>query len=288
MNQDLFSETISLLKRYHVRPRKGYSQNFLINPKLIEWHVEFAGLEKEDEVVEIGPGLGFLTEAIARKVKRVISIEIDKRMIRILKDRLSWLDNLEIIESDILKLPTEIFDDKKIISNTPYGISSPLLFKVFKSRYKLGLFTFQEEFARRLAARPGDLSYGRLSASAARFAEVKILKNISRRWFYPKPKVNSILLLIKPCERPPSTIPSSFFDIFLRDLFSYKNKNLRNALKFMLKRWNVEKEEIKAILSDLASWNKVVKDLSPEELETLASLIHEKLGDIGRLEGIGL
>ena len=180
-NRDLFSETISLLKQYKVHPRKKYSQNFLINPNLIEWHIEFADLSSEDEVLEIGPGLGFLTLALAQVVRQVTCVEVDEFMVRILQDRFKEVKNIRIIQGDILKVPDSVFDGKKVISNTPYKISSPLLFKLFQTQYVLALLTFQQEFARRLAASPGEQKYGRLTVNASRFATIKSLKQISRR-----------------------------------------------------------------------------------------------------------
>lgn len=288
VRENLFSKTISILKQYRIRPRRKYSQNFLINPNLIKWHLDFANINSDDEIVEIGPGLGFLTEALARKAKKVLSIEIDREMIKILRDRLASQANIEIIESDVLTLPTDVFNGRKIVSNTPYKISSPLLFKIFKSRYIVGLLTFQAEFARRLSAKPGDPNYGRLSISASRAANVRKLKMISRKWFYPPPKVDSILLKIEPNENHTSIVPPDFFYVFLRDLFSYKNKILKNALKFCLKRWKFQPDEVSVLLNDLPQLEKTVRDITPDELETLAKLLFEQLQEMKKLERINL
>ncbi|MHA1144973.1 MAG: 16S rRNA (adenine(1518)-N(6)/adenine(1519)-N(6))-dimethyltransferase RsmA [Candidatus Helarchaeota archaeon] len=288
LNQDLFSRTISLLKQHGIHPRRAYSQNFLINPRLIDWHVQFAELSNTDDVVEIGPGLGVLTEAIAETVQHVTCIEIDSRMVKILQDRLKRFDNVNIVHGDVLKIPISVFKGKKIISNTPYKISSPLLFRILNSQYRLGLFTFQEEFARRLAARPGDSKYGRLSVNVSRLARIKLLRHISRRWFYPKPKVDSILLRVEPNPKFESTLSPMLFSNFIRDLFSYKNKIYKNALKFVLKKWKFNKEEIQVLLKDLPNLEIVVRELSPEELEKQAIILFEKLKDLNYLERIGL
>ncbi|UCD73662.1 MAG: ribosomal RNA small subunit methyltransferase A, partial [Candidatus Bathyarchaeota archaeon] len=169
-------ETKNLLRICNIHPNKKLGQNFIVNSKLIEELVYYAKIEPTEVVLEVGAGLGYLTEALANQAKKVITVEIDPRLIKILKTKFHNKDNLEIMSGDILSIKLPRFD--KIVSTPPYKISSPLLFKIFGTSFKKAVLVLQEEFARRLKAIPGTSEYSRLSVMTQLRTGVDILDSV--------------------------------------------------------------------------------------------------------------
>ena len=187
----------------------------------------------------MGAGLGTLTKFLANKVKKVFAIESDPKLIEVLKAELKPYNNVEIINEDILKLEPKIFAHTKIVSNPPYKISSPLTFKIIKSKYRFSVMTYQKEFADRMIATPGSRNYSRISIGIKYYANVEYLKIVPKSYFHPVPKVDSALIRLNPCE-PPFALANEedFFD-FVRYLFSFRNKSVRRALLLYLKNQNL-------------------------------------------------
>ena len=231
----LLADIKRILKRYNLRAFKKYSQNFVIDPKLIAWHIQYSDLNEGDRVVEIGAGLGTLTKYLAEKAEKVYAIEFDSKLIQVLQEELASYNNIEIILGDILKLNSEIFEGTKIISNPPYKISSPLTFKIIQSAYVLSVLTYQKEFAERMVALPGTKKYGRITVGVQYYAKVEYLKPIPKSFFYPMPKVDSALIRLTPI-KPPFELDdeNDFFD-FVRHLFSFRNKSVKRAVSLYLK-----------------------------------------------------
>lgn len=234
-HNQLISEIKTLLKQYNLRAFKSYSQNFMIEPNLIRWQLEYSNLNKSDIVVEIGAGLGTLTKELAENAKKVIAIESDPKLVEVLKEQLSAFNNIEVIPEDILKLDSKIFDGKKIISNPPYKISSPLTFKIIETSYVLALLSYQKEFAVRMVAEPGSKEYGRLSLGVKYYAKTEYLKSIPRGFFYPIPKVDSALIRLTPCTPSFELKNRQDFFEFVRHLFTFRNKTVKHALNLYLK-----------------------------------------------------
>ncbi|MDD1777342.1 MAG: 16S rRNA (adenine(1518)-N(6)/adenine(1519)-N(6))-dimethyltransferase RsmA [Candidatus Helarchaeota archaeon] len=231
----LIAEIKDILKKYNLRAFKSYSQNFMIEPALIRWQVEYSNLNKSDIVVEIGAGLGTLTKELAETAKKVIAVESDPKMVEVLQSELSVFNNIEIIPEDVLNLNSKIFEGTKIISNPPYKISSPLTFKIIEASYILALLSYQREFAVRMVAEPGSKEFGRLSLGVKYYAKVEYLKSISRGFFYPVPKVDSALIRLTPCTPPFELANKKDFFEFVRHLFSFRNKTVKHALNLYLK-----------------------------------------------------
>ena len=238
----MLSETKRILKNYNLQPFKSYSQNFVIEPKLIEWHIQYANLTKKDVVVEIGAGLGTLTKGLAEKVKKVIAIEIDPKFIEILHKELASYGNIDIIEGDILKLDQKIFDNRKIVSNPPYKISSPLTFKIIQSAFILSVMSYQKEFAERMSAPSGSKNFGRITLGVNYYAKVEHLKLVPKDYFYPAPKVESALIRLTPAEPPFYLADKEDFFGFVRHLFSFRKKTLKRALTLYFKHSNILEE----------------------------------------------
>jgi len=226
----LRKETLRLLRKYGIRPKKKYSQSFLICDDIARKLVNFLNLKKTDIVLEIGSGLGLITKMIAEKCMKVIAVEIDRSLADIMKKEiLIKYNNIEVIEEDILKI--KIPKVNKIFSNVPYHISSPLLFKLAReAKFEIAILVFQKEFAYRLIAKPGSKNYGRLSIAAQVFFDIELLKVIPRQCFYPVPEVDSIAVKLIPSRKIPENLTDDFLD-FVRRIFPYKNRLVKKALK---------------------------------------------------------
>jgi len=173
-----------LISKYRVRADSRLGQNFLIVPDVIERNVERAELNSGDAVLEIGPGLGTMTDALSRRAGKVYAIEKDKRMVEILRNEYSW-SNVEIIEGDAMKVELPRFN--KVVSNLPYQISSPITFRLLRHHFERAVLMYQLEFARRMVAPPGDKNYSRLSVMVASKARAELVERIGRGAFWPKP-----------------------------------------------------------------------------------------------------
>jgi len=258
-------EIKELVKRYKIFPSKRLGQNFLINRKIIEKIIRWSELSQKDTVLEIGAGVGNLTSELAKGVKRVIAIEKDKRLIPILKERLGELKNVEIVEGDVLKIDFEklkINSAYKVVANLPYYITSPILrlfLEKINKKPQFLILMVQKELAQRVCAKAPKMNL--LAVSVRVFAkEVKILSLIPKKYFWPKPKVDSAILKISQIEPLISGKERELFFKTLRAGFSHPRKQIINNLAENLK---IEKEEIKNLLLE----NKISPFLRPENLD---------------------
>lgn len=273
----LFQETKSILNENGIRLNRNLGQNYLIdNNKRLEI-LKYAELNEDDVVLEIGPGIGTLTLEIAKKVKKVIAIEKDKKIYEILKNRLEKesIDNVELINDDALKLEFQYFN--KIVSNLPYQISSPISFKFLEYSFDLAILMYQKEFAVRMNAEVGEKQYSRLRAMLYFYADTEILTSIGPESFIPKPKVDSLLVKLVPKENNQVKDKNSY-ESLCRCLFQHKNKKIRNALidsyhEIGLK----DKKEVKNLIKSLEEYpidlNKRVIKTSPEEILELSKKV---------------
>jgi len=269
-----------LLQKYHFRPDKRLGQHFLISRKALQKIIQAAELSKEDVVLEIGPGLGILTEQLAQKVKRVVAVEKDKRMVQILKDVLRDYKNIQIIQNDILKLfrskaPKFIrsFAPKyKLVANIPYYLTSPLirLFLEAEKPPQMMVLLIQKEVAQRICAQPPKMSL--LAVAVQFYSQPKIVSSVSKKSFWPQPKVDSAIIKIVP--RPPAMTSQEsrkkFFQI-VKAGFVWPRKQLANNLSRKL---SLDREEIKKALTERGLNPQVrAENLSVEDWQRLASII---------------
>ena len=228
----MISKLTSLLKKYSIFPKKKLGQHFLINNNILNKELEIAGIQKNDIVLEIGAGPGVLTEELAKKAKKVFAIEKDEEYANLLKKELINYDNIEIIHFDALKI--EWPKANKIVSNIPYKISSKIMDKLSKYEFELAVICFQKEFAERLCAIANDKNYSKLSVFSNYYFEVKKLIKVNADSFYPKPKVYSQIVEIKKSKKLEIKNESEFFE-FIKAIFCYKRKSLKNAIAYAQK-----------------------------------------------------
>lgn len=230
-----------------------------------------AELGPEDVVLEIGAGIGNLTERLAKKAKKVIAVELDPVLVRVLHDRFDKVENIEIIPGDALKIEFPEFD--KVVSNLPYSISSEITFKLLRYKFKLGILMYQYEFAARMVSPPNCKDYSRLTVDTCYFADASILMKVPKSAFQPVPEVDSAVVKLVPRPVPFEVKDQAFFMDFVAAVFSQRRKKLKNAILNMnhvLKISNI-KEIITRLPEDMMS--KRAENLTPEELAKVANQI---------------
>jgi len=243
----------SLLKQYKVFPKKRFGQNFLIDKKILRKIIKAADMGRKDVILEIGPGIGNLTQELARNAKKVIAIEKDIKMVEILKEATKNLKNVKIINSDILKYEVRstkkrskktifrssdfiLLTSYKVVANLPYYIVSPVIRKFLESLYppKLMVLMVQKEVAQRIIARPPNMSL--LAVSVQFYAKAEIISYVSKKSFWPQPKVDSAILRIAPrTTSGKKPIKTDLFFKIVRAGFSQPRKQIINNLSKCLK-----------------------------------------------------
>ncbi|ASJ06856.1 16S rRNA (adenine(1518)-N(6)/adenine(1519)-N(6))-dimethyltransferase RsmA [Thermococcus pacificus] len=262
-----------LISKYNLKPNRNLGQNFLIVPDIIERNVERAGLSEKDTVLEVGPGLGVLTDALAGRAGKVYAIEKDSLLVKILRNEYDW-PNVEIIEGDALKVPFPEFN--KIVSNLPYQISSPVTFRFLKHEFERAVLIYQLEFAQRMVAKPGEKNYSRLSLMIRAKAHAEIAERIGRGAFWPKPEVDSAVVILEP--KPPEE-RIELDENLVRALFQHRRSTVLSALKKSHHMLGLTKEEfkrVKGILSRIPHANERVFQLSPEDVWEIEEFLGEE------------
>ncbi len=250
--------TIAVLQKYHFQFQKKYGQNFLIDPLVLDRILEAAGIGPEDFVLEIGPGIGTMTEALSASAKRVAAVEIDPRLIPILKDTLSACDNTVILQEDILKvdiraLVAQYHEGKpiKVLANLPYYITTPILMKLLESDIPLSGMTVmvQKEVAERICARPGTKDYGALSLAVQYAADPRIVTYVPPNCFIPRPNAHSAVVHFRVFDTPPVTVrdPKLMFQV-IRASFAQRRKTLQNGISHGTE-FSLTKEQASACIS---------------------------------------
>ena len=258
----ILEDTQFIMKKYKIRANKALGQNFLINQNVVDKIVENSHITKEDLVIEIGPGLGTLTKELLEKAGKVICIELDKKMIKILTDRFSLYENFEMIHGDVLKVRLNKiikeekekngFKSAKIVANLPYYITTPIIMKLLEDRLDLESITvmIQKEVADRLIAIPGEKETGAITYSVYYYATAEGIMEVPNDSFIPEPEVTSKVIKLTLRKEPPVEVKSRgvMFRI-IKSAFMQRRKTLLNALTntkvFM------SKEEGLAILKEL-------------------------------------
>jgi len=248
MNQ---KEIKNLLKKYEISPSKRLGQNFLVNEGVLRKIIETANLKKEDVILEVGPGIGNLTLELAKRVKKVIAVEKDPHLVRILNEelRIKNIKNVKIIQGDILKIKIQYstFDIRhsyKVVANIPYYLTSPLIRKFLENtevRPLEMILMVQKEVAQRICAKPPEMTI--LAVSVQFYSKPKIISYVSKKSFWPSPKVDSAILRIAPLiNADRRLINADLFFKIVKAGFSQPRKQLVNNLSKGLK---MEKEKIK-------------------------------------------
>lgn len=223
----------ALLRRYGFRPRKKLGQNFLVDEEILDRTADVADIGPADQVLEIGPGLGTLTLRLAERAGRVVAVELDAELARIVGETVAEYGNVTVVHQDILRFdPATYFPPRgyKVIGNLPYYVTSPILrhFLESASPPSLMVMMLQREVAERITARPGDLSL--LAVSVQLYAEPKIVRLVDAGAFYPPPKVDSALLRLDLLPKPAVDVDTARFFAVVAAGFSQRRKQLHNAL----------------------------------------------------------
>ena len=233
-------ETIAVLKRYDIRFQKKYGQNFLIDPHVLDKIIAAAQISKDDFVLEIGPGIGTLTQYLAEAAREVAAVEIDRNLIPVLEDTLSAYDNVTVINEDILKIDLQRLaidfnqgNPVKVVANLPYYITTPIIMGLFEGSMPLKSVTVmvQKEVARRMQAGPGSKDYGALSLAVQYYADPYIAAYVPPNCFMPRPSVGSAVIRLTPHEKAPveAEDPAFLFHL-IRASFNQRRKTLQNSL----------------------------------------------------------
>lgn len=233
--EDLSKEAIkNLCRQTNLRPQRSGGQNFLVNENILQEIISASQLKATDEVLEIGPGFGFLTEEIGKHVQKVIAVELDKRMAFFLKEKFKNTNNIEIIQADIFDIKLEdYFEDLryKLISNLPYNITSLVLrnFLSLKPRPREMILTLQKEVAERITAQPGSMSV--LAVICQFYSQPSIIRKIDKENFWPRPEINSCLITFQDIGKPKFELQEEPFIKLVKVGFSARRKKLTNNLK---------------------------------------------------------
>lgn len=244
-------ETRKILDQYGLSAKKKFGQNFLIDPNILQKIVDAADIDENSYVVEIGPGLGSLTELLIQNSKKVRAYEIDTDMVQVLTDRLCHYDNFELVQGDILKQDIDIDEEITIVANLPYYITTPILFKLLESDLKIRkiVVMMQKEVAQRLEGNVNTKDYNALSVAIQYRTTPKIAFGVSREVFIPKPNVDSSVIVLDVLDQPRVKVNDEehFFKV-VKASFGQRRKTLVNNLSSALGK---SKDEIKTILSSL-------------------------------------
>jgi len=242
---------------------------------LLQRMISYAEVNAQDVVLEVGAGLGFLTERLSQRCERVVAVEFDSKLVRLLHERFHDMQNIELIEGDILKVAVPPFN--KVVSTPPYFISSHLLFWLLDRPFDVAVLTFQKEFAERLAASVGTKDYGRLTITTYYRADVELLDYVPRTEFYPPPDVDSMVVQLKPKPTPPFRVKDehAFFEL-VQMTFTQRNKKLRNAVPMFLEKRGITREKAQELADSLTFHDKRVRELAPEDFGALTNEILEK------------
>lgn len=273
----MLNETLALLRKHGIRLSRRAGQEQVVDAGILERMVDYAELSRDDIVLEIGAGIGNLTLLLARHAGRVIAVERDRELVKILEERLKKHPNVELLCGDALRVQLPEF--KKVVANLPYRISSDITFRLLEHKFELAVLMYQREFAERLVARPGSDDYSRLTVNVNYRASVELLEEVSPEAFFPQPKVTSSIVRLRPREPPFEVRDERIFFNVVRALFQHRRQRVRNALYHSF-------EEIlpKTCLSK-AERRKFIDGKIPKELsETrVMDLVPEKFGEISNL-----
>lgn len=279
--------TVAVLQKYNFNFQKKFGQNFLINPSVLEDIISEADVTEDDMVLEIGPGIGTMTQYLCEAARQVIAVEIDTNLIPILQDTLSEYDNVKVINEDILNvdinaLANEYNNGKpiKVVANLPYYITTPIIMGLFESHVPIDSITImvQKEVADRMQEGPGSKEYGALSLAVQYYSTPEIVVNVPPSCFMPQPKVGSAVIKLTRHEKPPVDVDDEklMFKL-IRASFNQRRKTLANGLN-NFGGFNLSKEMIQESIEELGvPVNVRGEALSLEQFAKLSNIIGSKM-----------
>ena len=282
-------KTIEIIQKYKFVFQKKFGQNFLIDPRVLEKIITAANITEEDFVLEIGPGIGTMTQHLAEKARQVVAVEIDKALIPILEDTLSSYENITIINEDVLKLDiAKLVEEQnggkpiKVVANLPYYITTPIIMGLFESQVPVEGITVmvQKEVAQRMQAGPGSKDYGALSLAVQYYARPYLAANVPPNCFIPRPGVGSAVICLTRHREPRVTVKNEklLFQL-IRASFNQRRKTLANGLN-NFPEIHVPKEVIAEAIAELGVAPGIRGEaLTLEQFAKLADIMEEKKPD---------
>ena len=275
--------TIDILKKYDIHFQKKFGQNFLIDTHVLEKIIDSAGVTKDDFVLEIGPGIGTMTQYLCERAREVMAVEIDDKLIPILADTLSAYDNVTVVNEDILKLDIDQIAREhnagkpiKVVANLPYYITTPIIMGLFESHVPIDSITVmvQKEVADRMQSGPGTKDYGALSLAVQYYAEPYVVANVPPNCFMPRPKVGSaVIRLTKYKDAPIKVTNEKLLFQLIRASFNQRRKTLQNGIK-NFGGLNFSKEQVAQALEEMGLPASVRGEaLTLEQFATLANIL---------------
>lgn len=282
------TRTRAIMEKYGIHTKKSFGQNFLTDLNVLQNIVSAAAITKDDNVIEIGPGIGALTEQLAQAAGEVLALEIDRDLIPVLNEVLAPYNNVTVLNQDVLQanLPQLIQEQfthpkrpVKVVANLPYYITSPILMNLLASPVEWAAICvmMQKEVAQRLTAQPGTKQYGALTLAIEYQMTAKIAFNVSRRVFVPSPNVDSAIVVLKPRTVPLAVPPFDKQKLFgfIRGCFAHRRKSLWNNLQSTVGKTADVKEKLRTILDQLAISPQVRPErLTLEQFIELANALH--------------
>ena len=279
------ANTIEILQKYQFHFQKKFGQNFLIDPHVLKKIMDKAEISKDDCIVEIGPGIGTMTQYLAENARQVIAIEIDQNLIPILQDTLSDYQNVMVINEDVLKVDMYgLIEEKnqgkpiKVVANLPYYITTPIIMGLLESHIPLDSITImvQKEVAERMQEGPGSKEYGALSLAVQYYAKPEIVAYVPPNCFMPRPKVGSAVIRLTCHERPPVEVKNEkfMFDL-IRASFNQRRKTLVNGLGNAAN-LNLKKDQVAAALEAMGITAAIRGEaLSLEQFARLSGILYQ-------------
>ncbi len=287
MNLSNPSNTLAIIKKYDFVFQKKYGQNFLIDDNIVEKIVREAGVTEDDFVLEIGPGIGTMTQILAANAREVAAVEIDDNLIPILKETLAEFDNVTVIHNDILKVDIKALAEEKnsgrpikVVANLPYYITTPIIMGLFESGVPIDSITImvQKEVADRMQVGPGTKDYGALSLAVQFYAKPEIVVNVPPTCFVPKPNVGSAVIRLTRHENVPVEVKDEklMFKI-IRASFNQRRKTLANGLSNSSE-IHLSKEVITSSIEKLGRGPSIRGEaLTLQEFAALSNIIYDEI-----------
>ncbi|KYG32812.1 16S rRNA (adenine(1518)-N(6)/adenine(1519)-N(6))-dimethyltransferase RsmA [Priestia endophytica] len=284
------SRTNEILKKYGFTFKKSLGQNFLIDPNILTSIVRYAELDDKKGAIEIGPGIGALTEHLARTAKKVVAFEIDQRLLPILDETLAPYDNVEVLNQDVLKADLKSvleeqfagIEDIMVVANLPYYVTTPILMKLLEEELPLEgiVVMLQKEVGDRISAKPGTKSYGSLSVAIQYYSEPETVMTVPKTVFNPQPNVDSSVIRLKMRKTPPVKLDdSAYFFTVVRACFGQRRKTILNNLTNNLEDGKKYKKEIEeALQSTNIDPKRRGETLTIEEFALLSNTLKRTIG----------
>ncbi len=264
-----------LLRRFRIVPNRVLGQNFMVEPAFFDKLSGYAAVGKADVVLDAGAGFGFLTRFLADKCRSVVAVEKDPRVAEALREQLTGVGNVAVVEGDVLKAALPEFN--KVVAIPPYYLSSRLVQWLLDCKVACAVLILQREFANKLIASVGSEDYGWLTVVTFYSAEVELFDVVPKEMFYPQPEVDSVIVRLVPWQVAPFEVKDAvFFKQMTRWLFNQRNKKVDNALaSFIKSTFKLSKEEAKKRACAMPFGERRVRELAPEDFGALANALKE-------------